>query len=123
MYDFRLRTAEEVLAEMQAADYCPALVEGGAVAASVTTILGDPFVGKTQLAVNASRSLLSGADFLGRKVLRPVQSVAYLTTNPGLEFEMAERVEDAGIDLRRFFLHPFHAPPADLDGWRQAARE
>lgn len=117
-----LRTMEQILADMERDEYVPDRIDG-VLDISASTILGDPFIGKTWLALDATRSLLSGEDFLGRKVLRPAERVAYLFTDPGASEKLAGRIESTGgIDPRRVSGQSFYAPDSLAD-WKRGALE
>lgn len=113
--DYDLQTVDEVLLEMQADGYTEYLIDG-VVHSAVTTIQGDSYLGKTFLALDIARSLITGDPFLGRAVVRQVDRVAFLSTDPGGKYEMAQRVRDAGIDRKRIVLKSFYAPN-DWAGW------
>jgi hypothetical protein len=114
----RLSTVTEILLEMDASDYRGYLIDGIAdVAAS--NLQGDPFIGKTYMSLDLAGSLITGESFLGRQVLRPAEKVAFLFTDPGGQYALAERVKRAGLDTNRIIGAPFWAP-RDLDGWKNA---
>lgn len=95
--EWNLRTVDDVLLDLELTDYSDFLIDG-VVSSTVTTILGDPYLGKTYLAIDIARSLTTGAPFLGRPVIRQVDRVAFLCTDPGGNITVARRVNNpAGV--------------------------
>lgn len=113
-----LRTVDEILLELELDDYKDFLVDG-LIAADVTTILGDPFVGKTYLAIDIARSLTTGKPLLGRQVAKTVDRVAFLCTDPGGCIKIARRVAAAGLDKTRVVAQQFY-PPQTWQEWQEA---
>jgi hypothetical protein len=118
--DLTLQTVNELLIAMEVDGYDGFLIEG-VVDASVTTILGDSFLGKTYMALDIARSLLTGEPFLGRKIVKQVDGISFLCTDPGGKYDLAGRVRDAGLDNKRIMATSFYAP-RDLDGWQDAIK-
>lgn len=116
-----LKTVDEILLEMEQTDYCDFLVDG-LISSSVTTIIGDPYIGKTMLAVDAARSLTTGDPFLGRSVTKTVDRVAFLCTDPGGRRDVARRVQAAGLDRRRVLAQQFYTP-GTFNDWKQAVND
>lgn len=118
--EWNLKTVDEVLLDLELTDYSDFLIDG-VVSSTVTTILGDPYLGKTYLAIDIARSLTTGAPFLGRPVNRQVDRVAFLCTDPGGNITVARRVSKAGLDGRRVLTQQFY-PPENWGEWQAAVR-
>jgi hypothetical protein len=116
--DWDFRSVEDILAEMEQEGFKDFVVEG-LVSSSVTTILGDPYLGKTYLALDAARSLLTGEPFLGREVNGTYERVAFLCTDPGGQYDIARRADRMGIEGGRLLAQPFYTPQS-RDEWRDA---
>ena len=80
--EWNLKSVDEVLLDLELTDYSDFLIDG-VVSSTVTTILGDPYLGKTYMAIDIARALTTGQPFLGRPVNRQVDRVAFLCTDPG----------------------------------------
>jgi RecA-family ATPase len=111
------QTIDEILAEMEAADYQPYLIDG-LIDSAVTTIQGDSYLGKTYLALDAANSLITGEPFLGKPVNRQVDRVAFMVTDPGGVYELARRVKSAGLDKCRIVAMSLYAPTS-WDEWKE----
>jgi RecA-family ATPase len=118
--DFKLQTLDEILLQMEVDGFTGFLVDG-VIDTSVSTILGDSFLGKTYMALDLARSLTTGEPFLGRRVNREARRVAFLGTDPGSKFTIAKRGSAAGLDLTRVFGTSFYAPK-DWDEWKEGLR-
>jgi hypothetical protein len=118
MLDWDFRSVEDILAEMEQEGFRDFVVEG-LISSSVTTILGDPYLGKTYLALDAARSLLTGEHFLGEEVSRTYERVAFLCTDPGGQYDIARRAKRMGIEGGRLLAQPFYTPQS-RDEWRDA---
>ena len=116
--EWNLKSVDEVLLDLELTDYDDYLIDG-IVSSSVTTILGDPYLGKTYLAIDVARSLTTGEPFLGRPVNRQVDRVAFLCTDPGGNITVAQRVSKAGLDGRRVLTQQFY-PPESWQEWQDA---
>jgi hypothetical protein len=116
-----LKTVDEILLEMEQTGYREFLVDG-LISSSVTTIIGDPYIGKTCLAIDAARSLTTGEAFLGRSVVRTVDRIAFLCTDPNGRRDVAERVRNAELDKRRVLAQQFYTP-ASFDEWKLAVND
>jgi hypothetical protein len=114
--EWNLRTIDTILLDLELSDYTDFLIDG-LVSSSVTTILGDAYVGKTYMALDIARSLTTGAPFLGHSVIRQVDRVAFLCTDPGASINLAKRAKS--IDPRRVLAQQFY-PPQTWDEWREA---
>lgn len=112
------RSVEDILAEMEQEGFRDFVVDG-LISSSVTTILGDPYLGKTYLALDAARSLLTGEPFLGRDVEKTYDRVAFLCTDPGGQYDIARRSSKMGIEGGRLLAQPFYTPQS-RDEWRDA---
>src|SRR5580692_7187715 len=115
-WDFR--SVEDILTEMEQEGFRDFVVEG-LISSSVTTILGDPYLGKTYLALDGARSLLTGEPFLGVKVSKTYDRVAFLCTDPGGQYDIARRSARMGIEGGRLLAQPFYTPQS-RDEWRDA---
>jgi len=118
MLDWDFKSVEDILAEMEQEGFRDFVVEG-LISSSVTTILGDPYLGKTYLALDAARSLLTGEPFLGREVNGTFERVAFLCTDPGGQYDIARRSARMGIEGGRLLAQPFYTPQS-RDEWRDA---
>jgi hypothetical protein len=118
MLDWDFRSVEDILAEMEQEGFRDFVVEG-LISSSVTTILGDPYLGKTYLALDAARSLLTGERFLGRAVNGTYDRVAFLCTDPGGQYDIARRAALMGIEGGRLLAQPFYTPQS-REEWREA---
>ena len=107
--EFKLQTVDEILIEMEIDGYEGFLIEG-IIDAAASTIQGDSYLGKTFMAIDIARSLTTGEPFLGRKVIRQAGRIAFLFTDPGAKYALAERVRDAGLDRKRIAGNSFYAP-------------
>jgi hypothetical protein len=116
-----LKTVDEILLEMEQTGYREFLVDG-LISSSVTTIIGDPYIGKTSLAIDAARSLTTGEAFLGRSVVRQVDRIAFLCTDPDGRRKVALRVKDAGLDRRRVLAQQFYTPSC-FEDWKLAVND
>ena len=58
--EWDLKTVDDILFNLVLDDYDDFLIDG-MVSSSVTTILGDPYVGKTWMAIDIARSLTGAA--------------------------------------------------------------
>lgn len=117
--EWDLKTVDDVLLDMELSDYSDYLIDG-LISSSVTTILGDPFLGKTYMAIDIARSLTTGEPFLGHEVIRQVDRIAFLCTDPGGNRKIADRVRDAKrIDGRRVLTQQFY-PPQEWEEWKAA---
>ena len=116
--EWKLKTVDEVLAELELTNYSDFLIDG-IVSSTVTTILGDAYLGKTYLAIDIARSLTTGEHFLGRQVIRQVDRVAFLCTDPGGNIDVSRRVSKVGLDGHRVFTQQFF-PPESWDEWKAA---
>jgi hypothetical protein len=115
---WNLKTVDEILLELEQADYQDFLIDG-LISSSVTTILGDPYIGKTHMGIDVSRSLTTGEPFLGREVNKQVDRIAFLCTDPGGHIKTAQRIKKAGLDGRRVLAQPFYTPES-WEEWREA---
>ncbi len=116
--DLKLRTVSEILLQMDAEDYEGELIEGMAdIAAS--NLQGDPFMGKTFMSLDVAGSLITGEPFLGRRVIRQADRVAFLFTDPGATYALAQRVDKSGLDSTRIIGAPFWAP-REPEEWKEA---
>lgn len=115
--DLKLQSVAEILAEMSVDDYRGFLIDN-VIDSSVSTILGDSFMGKTFLSLDITRSLLTGEPFLGRDVLVQLERVAFLCTDPKGKFDVATRAQLAGLDSSRILAAPMYTPD-DADAWRE----
>lgn len=116
-----LRTVDEILLDSELAGDDGYLING-LVSTSVTTLLGAPFVGKTFSAVDIAHSLTTGEPWLGREVIREVDRVAFLCTDPGVHTVISKRVHQRGCDGRRILAMPFYAP-GTFGEWKDAAKD
>ena len=116
--DWDFRSVEDILAEMELEGFRDFVVDG-LISSSVTTILGVPYLGKTYLALDAARSLLTGEPFLGEGVNRTYERVAFLCTDPGGQYDIARRSARMGIEGGRLLAQPFYTPQS-RDEWRDA---
>jgi predicted ATP-dependent serine protease len=118
MLDWDFRSVQDILIEMEQEDFRDFVVDG-LISSSVTTILGDPYLGKTYLALDAARSLLTGEPFLGRGVEKTYDRVAFLCTDPGGQYDIARRAGRMGIEGGRLLAQPFYTPQS-REEWRDA---
>lgn len=116
--DWDFRSVEDILAEMEQENFRDFVVEG-LISSSVTTILGDPYLGKTYLALDGARSLLTGEPFLGREVSKTYDRVAFLCTDPGGQYDIARRSARMDIEGGRLLAQPFYTPQS-RDEWHDA---
>ncbi len=116
--DWDLQTVDDVLLETEMSGHEECIVDG-LISSSVTTVVGDACAGKTHLAIDAARSLLTGAPFLGRSVARTLDRVAFLCSEPGGRLSVARRSKAAGIDGRRLVVMSFYMPESRQD-WKDA---
>src|SRR5690242_19749436 len=107
--EWNLKTVDEVLAELELTNYSDFLIDG-VVSSTVTTILGDAYLGKTYLAIDIARALTTGEPFLDKKVIRQVDRVAFLCTDPGGNIDVSRRVRDARLDGHRVLTQQFFPP-------------
>ena len=112
--DWDLQTVDDVLLETELSGYEECIVDG-LISSTVTTIAGDTCAGKTHLAIDAARSLLTGAPFLGRSVARTLDRVAFLCGEPGGRLSVARRSKAAGVDGRRLVVMSFYMPESRQD--------
>lgn len=115
-WDFK--TVDDILLELELDDHQDFLVDE-LISSDVTTILGDPFVGKTFFAIDIARSLTTGEPLLGKTVRKTVDRVAFLCTDPGGRIKVARRVHQAHLDGRRIVAQQFY-PPQSWDEWQDA---
>jgi len=112
----KFQTIDEILREMEEADYTAFLIDG-LIDSAVTTIQGDSYLGKTYLALDVARSMTTGDAFLGRAVNKLADRVAFLVTDPGAKYELAKRVKAMGMDRQRIVVMSFYAP-GDWEAWK-----
>jgi hypothetical protein len=116
-----LKTVDEILLEMELEGYDDWFVNNF-ISSAVTTIIGDAHLGKTHLAIDAVRSLITGEDFLGNEVNKTVDRAAFLCTDPRGQLTVARRVNEAGLDRRRVLAMPFYTPK-DFGEWKEAVAD
>ena len=116
--DWNLKSVDDVLLELELSGYTDFLIEG-VVSSAVTTIIGDAYLGKTSMALDIVRSLTTGEPFLGRQVIKQVDRVAFLCTDPSGNITVAQRAKKAGLDGRRVLTQQFY-PPESWAEWREA---
>lgn len=116
--DWNLRSVDDVLLELELSGHTDFLIDG-VVSSAVTTIIGDPYIGKTSMALDIVRSLITGEPFLGRPVSKTLDRVAFLCTDPSGNITVAQRAKRAGLDGRRVLTQQFY-PPESWREWREA---
>jgi hypothetical protein len=116
--NWNLKTVSDILLDLELEGHEEYLIDG-MVRSDATTIVGDPYVGKTHFAIDIARSLTTSEKLLGREVIKPVDRVAFLCTDPGGKIEIARRVQRAGLDTQRIVAEQFY-PPREWKDWQDA---
>lgn len=90
-----------------------------------TVVVGQPFAGKTWLALNVAAALATGRKlFLGRDVRRGCHRVVYIGTDPGSRHVAAERLRAMGVPGEApIRLDRLPARADDSDTWALTVRQ